>query len=281
MEIWVLDDAGTTGDAKAVAEKLGQGRVKYFRHEIQVGSLRNFHKGISLSTGHYIHILHADDMVLPGYYKTIEDLFTEYPQCGSAFTGCWLIDEEGYYKNSVRKCSNKRGVLRNWINKLAVENWVPVPTVTVKREVYERLGTFHYVRHGEDWEMWARIAANYEVAYDPGEFAAYRQHFSNITTEYITSGKTIMDVTKVIGIINNYLPEENRDHIKQLAMKNMAKYISAESYRYYLKLGGKEQFLQHAYAAYKVYPNIVSAGYYFLMHISYPSMSRFIPKFLK
>src|SRR5690606_2310976 len=99
--------------------------------------------------------------------------------------------------------------------------------MVVKREVYEHLGSFFAVHYGEDWEMWARIAAHYPVAYSPHHLASYRVHTTNITTRSILSGQNVRDIQKVIRIITGYLPKEKQRKLSQAATRNFALYFAA------------------------------------------------------
>src|SRR5690606_36819544 len=42
MEIEVIDDASTDADVEKIVQKIGKGRIKYFRQSKNVGTLRNF-----------------------------------------------------------------------------------------------------------------------------------------------------------------------------------------------------------------------------------------------
>src|ERR1035438_4192858 len=78
MQIEVVDDGSTDTDVKSLVEKIGNGRVRYYRQPLNVGSLRNFETCLNRATGHYIHLLHGDDKVENGFYEEIESLFTRF-----------------------------------------------------------------------------------------------------------------------------------------------------------------------------------------------------------
>ena len=71
MQIEVVDDDSTDADVESLVRKHGKGRVGYFRQTRNVGSLRNFETCLNRATGQFIHLLHGDDKVLPGFYKEI------------------------------------------------------------------------------------------------------------------------------------------------------------------------------------------------------------------
>ncbi len=170
---------------EAIVKDIGKGRIEFFRQTENVGSLRNFETCINRSRGQLIHILHGDDMVKPGFYHEIENLFKKHPSIGAAFTGLTAIDEKNgfvYHNNHVR---DTPGIIEDWLLTIAAKQRLQVCAMVVKRSVYEGLGSFYAVHYGEDWEMWARIATKFQVAYSPKDLALYRVHNNNISTVFI------------------------------------------------------------------------------------------------
>src|SRR5450432_3794920 len=93
MQIEVVDDHSLDDDVEALVAEIGKGRVKFFRQESNVGSLRNFETCLNRSVGEWVHILHGDDLVNPGFYTEIEGLFQQFPNAGAAFTGYFHIND--------------------------------------------------------------------------------------------------------------------------------------------------------------------------------------------
>ncbi|WP_276481838.1 glycosyltransferase family 2 protein [Paraflavitalea pollutisoli] len=224
MQIEVIDDGSSDGDYAALVSRLGQGRVDYFRQPQNRGSLRNFETCINRSRGIYVHILHGDDLVKPGYYQAMDHLFDKYPGIGAAFCRYVYVGESGkplYYRNEEMSMP---GVLDDWLLRLAQRQRLQFCTVAVKRHVYEQLGGFYGVNYGEDWEMWMRIAQRYPVAYDPAVLAAYRLHKNSISGSSYASAKNLQDLQWVIGTIRQYLPVERQDELYREAMRFYAHY---------------------------------------------------------
>ncbi len=210
MQIEVVDDCSTDANVAELVNSIGKGRVKYYRQESNVGSLRNFETCINRSRGSYIHLLHGDDRVKKGYYKAIADLFGKFPESGAAYCAWDYITTEGEFSRHSRIEAEKSCILDNWLYKLAEHPRLQYVTMTVKREVYEELGSFFLVTYGEDWEMWARIAQRYPTAYTPDIFAEYREHKNSITWESYKNGQNIRDVAKVTSLISSYLPKKDQ-----------------------------------------------------------------------
>ena len=226
MQIEVIDDASTDGDVAALVARIGQGRVGYHRQPANVGSLRNFETCLNRARGQWIHMLHGDDFVAPGFYAEIEGLFLDYPEAGAAFTGYYHVAFDGTILYTNPSLGNTRGPVDGWLEIIAQGQQIQPPSIVVKRSVYEQLGSFFAVHYGEDWEMWIRISAQYEVVRSPERLANYRVHGGNISSQYHVSGQNIRDIQKVIHIVQAYLPPEKRKRLKRLAQKNYALYFA-------------------------------------------------------
>lgn len=259
MQIEVIDDCSTDGDVEVLVQRLGKGRVGYFKQPHNKGSLRNFETCLNRAQGHWVHLLHGDDKVKKGFYKEIENIFNKYPSAGAAFTRHTLMDDKGkeYFRINpiVAEVDNKEGILDNWLMKIAQRNCLQPPAIVVKRCVYEQLGGFFAVHFGEDWEMWVRIASKFPVAYSPKYLAVYRFHASNITSNSFLSGQNIIDLKKVIGIIQNYLPENQKKQLTEKAKKNTAEYFLRTARRVLHTYHYPKAAFVQARGAVALYPN--------------------------
>jgi glycosyltransferase involved in cell wall biosynthesis len=272
MQIEVIDDFSTDGNVKALVEKLGKGRIGFYKQPHNVGSLRNFETCINRSKGKFVHILHGDDLVRPGFYNEIGKLFKKFPNAGAAFTNCTGIDDNSISLWDCPEILSESGIIDNFLLKLAEGQLLQTPSIVVKREVYEKLGSFFGVHYGEDWEMWARIAANYDVAYSPKPLAYYRVHTDNITGNSYATGDNIKDVISVINTIQNYLPAEHRKSLKKMAKKKYAYSIIGRTDQLY-SIDKHKTVLLQLWKAFQLYPD--KHMFYYLVKISVRLLVRY------
>ena len=224
MQIEVVDDCSTDANVAQLVLQIGKGRIDYYCQPVNVGSLRNFETCLNRSRGKYIHLMHGDDKVKHGFYSELAKLFEMFPEAGAAFCAHDHIDRNGVIKYQKKPESDKPTILKNWLVKLAEAQRVQYIAMVVKRSVYEHLGSFFGVVYGEDWEMWARIAKHYPVAYTPENLAQYREHELSISNESFMSGKNLKDIKTVIEIILTYLPPGDRKRVRNRAEKIYAYY---------------------------------------------------------
>src|SRR3990167_6457282 len=95
MEIVVVDDA-SSDDIAGVVAAFGA-RVRLHRQPANLGVPDNLTEAIRLSRGRLVHILHGDDLVMPGFYDTMEDALSD-TEAGAAFCRHAYIDGEGREK---------------------------------------------------------------------------------------------------------------------------------------------------------------------------------------
>ncbi|MDO6391759.1 glycosyltransferase [Pontibacter sp. BT731] len=224
MQIEVVDDASTDANVEALVKQIGGGRIAYFRQPENVGSLRNFETCINRSRGELIHILHGDDLVRLGFYEKLAYLFSKYPEAGAAFCRYNCIDENGKSLYVKSPESSQEGVLTDWLLTIAERQRIQYAAIAVRREVYEKLGSFYGVNYGEDWEMWVRIARHYPFAYTPSILADYRKHPHSISGKKYLTGQYLKDIYIVTELIQSHLPIESKQHILRRSRRYYASY---------------------------------------------------------
>ncbi|MBF9253917.1 glycosyltransferase [Pontibacter sp. 172403-2] len=224
MQIEVVDDASTDTDVAALVERIGKGRIKYYRQPQNVGSLSNFETCINRSRGELVHLLHGDDKVKPGYYEKIAKLFHTYPEAGAAFCRFDTVNEVGKVLNRIQPERQEDGLLSNWLIRIGEQQRIQYAAISVRREVYEKLGAFYNITYGEDWEMWVRIARHYAVAYTPEVLAEYRRHNTSISGQMFLTARYLQQLTKAMEMVQEHLPADQRKTVIRKSREHYAYY---------------------------------------------------------
>ena len=206
MEIIIVDDYSTKDDPEAVVKEFGQGRVQFIRQEKNVGKVKNYETGLTISKGTYIHQLHGDDKVLPGFYKEMEAIFNESLNAGAAFCRTNYIDSQSRITGVTGMIQDNEGIVPDILEKLYTQQYIQTPSMVVKREVYETIGCFdRRLNCMEDWEMWIRIANNYPIAASNKVLAAYRSHHDNATQLTFKDGTALKTHQLIYDIVDGYI----------------------------------------------------------------------------
>ncbi len=254
MQIEVCDDASTDADVQQVVAELGQGKVGYYRQPVNVGHLRNFETCLHRSSGSLIHLLHGDDKIYPGFYLQMEAAFKAFPDAGAAFCRYIVKDE---FDQSVWKSDLERptaGLLENWLRRLACEQRIVTPSMVVRREVYESLGGFFGVHHCEDWEMWLRIAANYETAFVPDILAEYLVRKGSNSSKSFLSGRDLKDIRWLINHTKRYFPRKEWKAIQHTARMNYAHAAVENAQKLWNRKGHRKGVRNQLIGALRLFP---------------------------
>jgi len=194
-ELVIVDDASPI--PIAVAELGERGRVE--RLATNVGAVANFNRSLDLARGEFVHILHADDYVEPGFYRMLEKGLA---LDGVVAAACRVtrVDGDGAIIETMKPERSTAGVWNQAVERLAVSNRVPAPSIVAKRSTYDRVGRFdESLSHAADWDMWIRIALAGDFYYDPAPMAAYRVHSGQHTARVAQTGANIDEAVQVIG----------------------------------------------------------------------------------
>ncbi|HEX8040538.1 MAG TPA: glycosyltransferase, partial [Chryseosolibacter sp.] len=200
-------------DVSGLVRKVAGDRITCFRQPTNAGSLRNFHTCLERSRGRLIHLLHGDDLVRPGFYEKMENLFAQYPSIGAAFCRFAYINEAGrtlFHQDPEMK---EAGILESGVSRLSEKQRIQYVARVVRRDVYKQLGGFYGVEYGEDWEMWVRIAARYPVGYTPEVLAEYRKHYNSVSGNAFVTGANMRSLEWAMERIQQYLPADERARI--------------------------------------------------------------------
>jgi len=243
MQIEVVDNASTEPAVEAlvqrVDEEFGGGRVGFFQQERNVGLVGNWNTCVERARGQWVHILHDDDMVLPGFYDQYEKFIREHPEVGLVLSRPILINEDDTWQDITRTPSSlqETKVWEDALFGLATEDtshFLRCPTIVVRREAYEQAGGFDLsVVYSIDWQMWIRVAARFAVGYIHQPLVLYRQHTRSVTFSLVHERDLLADLEHTIAIALALLPPERRPQARRAA--NAVGARLAEMYRWYVR----------------------------------------------
>src|SRR4029077_3807142 len=215
MQIEVVDDCSPDGAPVQLVRDIAGDRVTVHREPKNNGLGRIWNRCIERARGEWVHILHQDDIVLPGFYDRLY-YGTCNPDIGMAFCRFAIIDANGHWKELGPLESATAGVLYNWLERVATGYHLECPAVVVKRATYEQLGGFSsQLTYALDLEMWVRIAAHVPVYYEPQILAGFRRHGDNESVIQERTGANIQDVARAIEIWKKYLPANSRGQLEK------------------------------------------------------------------
>lgn len=184
FELLIVDDASTDNTAEVASSYLENPKVTYFRNEHNLGMSSNWNRGISLLKNKYIAKLDADDFHHPEFLSETISVLENNPGVGMVFSGLnWVTGRGANVTPMLPYTSSWTADGKIFRANLFRKFVCYGPTICVRAECYAKLGAFiDQMRIHTDWEMWTRIASNYEVGYVNKILASAIRHEGNITS---------------------------------------------------------------------------------------------------
>lgn len=214
MEIEVVDDCSPQGSPEELARRLGAGRIQVHSNSTNLGLAGIWNMCVERAKGRWVHILHQDDVVLPGFYDALRRGIEQHPEVGAAFCRHAYIDEDGHWCGLGPIERREPGLMEGWLSRGGAPVDIQTPSIVVQRSVYEQLGGFlPELCYALDWEMWRRIAARFAFYYEPRIHACYRVHRSSVTSQLRKQASDIKDIRRAIDIVAGYLPADSDGHV--------------------------------------------------------------------
>jgi glycosyltransferase involved in cell wall biosynthesis len=242
MQIAIVDDASPRVDVEAlIASVAPAGRIEIHRNTENLGLAGNWNRSIELARGQLVHLLHQDDLILPGFYSRLLHGFATAPDAGMAFCRHAFVDDTGHWTRRSHRERWRAGILRDWLRGISRRQLIQCPAAIVRRVVYENLGGFRSdLTFALDWEMWVRIAAAHDVWYEPKILACYRRHRGSETTRLSASGMVGADTLRAIEIFSRHIPADSRVRFVSRAYQRLVKLHLRDGNRM-LKSGSPER----------------------------------------
>jgi glycosyltransferase involved in cell wall biosynthesis len=181
FELLILDDASTDSTRETLEPYLKDERVRLVVHPENIGITANRNYGLSIAKGSYIAMLDSDDVWLDDCkLQRQKDILDTHPQCGLVGTDAKTIDIKGNVVGIIRNKSADRSIRRNMMRK----NQFIQSSVLIRKEALDKAGWYdERIPIWEDYELWLRIGALFELRNIPEPLTGYRIHEGNVSNE--------------------------------------------------------------------------------------------------
>ena len=238
VEVVLVDDCSTRFDPRAFLDGLDADGVGVHRNDRHLGLAGTWNACLTRARGRWVHLLHQDDFVLPGFYRALRRGLEREPAVAAAFCTSRFIDADGVGWVPEHDAHAEPGVLVDWVRHVFEQLSVQCSAIVVRRDVYEALGGFDSeLRYALDWDMWKRIAVRYPIWHHPEPLACYRMHDASETARQRPDGTHLEEIFHSIERSAALLPGDVADAVARRARSHYTVF-AAESALAVLRAGG-------------------------------------------
>lgn len=202
MQIEVVDDCSTLDDPESVVNRVGKGRVAFYRQPQNVGATNNFNACIERCRGHFVHILHGDDWVEPSFYETINVLLSTFKEASLFAARFYYVDESGIRTGISPRLQKYEHAVCHDSSFFAEGPVIHFVTSVFRRSFFQQYGGFNPdLIHAADWEMWVRIVTEGGIVMTPEVLGNYRVFANNDTGRLMRSAENLVDRQRCIKLL--------------------------------------------------------------------------------
>ena len=176
-------------------------------------------RGIHKASGEYISFLDADDIWTKDKLADQLKVLQANPNASIAYSWTDYIDSGGNFLQAGTHLSFNGNVLKQLLVINAIESG---SNVLVKKAAFDQVGLFdETLKAAEDWDMWLRLAQDYEFVCTNQIHVLYRR--INSMSANVVRQET--ECLKVIERAYKHAPQSVQ-HLKQHSLANLYKYLT-------------------------------------------------------
>jgi len=197
MQICIVDNSTETIDWTSFLTDQERRRIEIFKQPKHVGLPENWNTCITQSRGQFVHILHDDDWILPGFYDEIKRLSEIHHSSALIATRNVVVDEHGTW-NFISSILETHKSHSTCCKVFYFETPIQCSAIVVRRGFYENFGGFlTKPLFVIDCEMWSRATKNAGAVISDKVLAAYRVFDQSGTAKISQSSENLKDILRL------------------------------------------------------------------------------------
>jgi glycosyltransferase involved in cell wall biosynthesis len=176
FELIVIDD-GSSDETPTILEGYHDERLHVLGQD-GLGLVEALNRAVAASRGAYLARMDADDVSLPERLERQVAFLERHPKVALVVPGVELIDDAGRKVGEI-VLPGRDDELRR---RLLLRNPITHGAVVIRREAVERAGGYRAAYGAnEDYDLWRRLARDWQLAAIPDLLYRYRVHGAAVT----------------------------------------------------------------------------------------------------
>jgi glycosyltransferase involved in cell wall biosynthesis len=192
LELVIFDDGSSDGSfetAQRYASEDGRVRVATHPGRANRGIVATLNASVAEAGGGYVAFLAADDVLGPDSVERRLGAIHDDPAVAFVYGRIETLDADG--RPTGRISGHPPDVVCGFnatddlFHVLLLRDFVPAPSVLLRRSAFEEAGGFDERLYYCDWELWIRLMARFQTRFLGGApLAGFRVHGNALTQEY-------------------------------------------------------------------------------------------------
>jgi glycosyltransferase involved in cell wall biosynthesis len=231
MQIEVVDDCSPSEEVAALVRRIAGDRVGFHRSPLNRGLAGAWNYCVERSRGQWVHILHQDDYILPGFYQRLALAAESHPQISLLATRSFFVDSASVIMAVTRRLPQMEH------GSQAVDGFfygtpIQCPGIVVKKSFYEEHGGFRTdLNFTLDCEMWARVVGLAGGLVAPEVLACYRTAPGNETGRLARTAENLRDLERLNRLFAERYPGfdagRGRQRVCDLALHQAGQFLKS------------------------------------------------------
>lgn len=180
FQLIVTDDCSKDASADFIQEWLATHRPDaiFIRHTQNLGLCKTLNEALTHATGEFISMIATDDAWEPDKIeRQVAAARVSHSSVAVIYSDASRMDESGvriandFIEAHTPGCTRPSGQI---FTELANRNFIPAMATLIRRRALLDVGLYDERLTYEDYDMWLRLAARYDIVYCPAILARYR-----------------------------------------------------------------------------------------------------------
>ncbi|MGQ0561626.1 MAG: glycosyltransferase family 2 protein [Gemmatimonadota bacterium] len=199
FEAIVVDDA-STDDSDAVIRSFSDPRIRYIRHERNLGHAATVTDGLRVARGELVARIDSDDRYRPDFLDSVVPVFDAHPGVGLVYGDAALISCGGEITQAAGDVVHAgRDYKGSEYIELLQSNFICAPTVIARREAWLAALPIPEWLVFHDWYFTLMIARRHQFYFRSKVIADYRVHAANY---HVTIQRNRSDEESVMRLLD-------------------------------------------------------------------------------